>query len=57
MTEIDGLEKSLVSFAISMWNQIESSVVFSYAFNGRVSAPINFIPIVSLQSRFDSIYC
>ncbi|RID76450.1 hypothetical protein BRARA_B03419 [Brassica rapa] len=35
VTEIDGLEKSLVSFAISMWNQIESSVVFSYAFNGR----------------------
>ncbi|CAN7125317.1 unnamed protein product [Brassica rapa subsp. narinosa] len=35
LTEIDGLEKSLVNFAISMWNQIESSVVFSYDFNGR----------------------
>lgn len=35
VTEIDGLEKSLVHFAISMWNQIESSVVFSYDFNGR----------------------
>ncbi|KAG2283877.1 hypothetical protein Bca52824_055097 [Brassica carinata] len=35
LTEIDGLEKSLVHFAISMWNQIESSVVFSYDFNGR----------------------
>ncbi|KAF8095597.1 hypothetical protein N665_0329s0018 [Sinapis alba] len=29
VTEIDGLEKMLVHFAISMWNQIESSVVFS----------------------------
>ncbi|CAF1920601.1 BnaC02g38350D [Brassica napus] len=35
LTEIDGLEKSLVNFAISMWNQIESSIVFSYDFNGR----------------------
>ncbi|CAH2044832.1 unnamed protein product [Thlaspi arvense] len=35
VAEIDGLEKILVHFAISMWNQIESSGVFSYDFNGR----------------------
>ncbi|CAH8362109.1 unnamed protein product [Eruca vesicaria subsp. sativa] len=35
VTEIDGLEKFLVHFAISMWNQIESSVVFSYDVSGR----------------------
>ncbi|CAH8361669.1 unnamed protein product [Eruca vesicaria subsp. sativa] len=35
VTEIDGLEKLLVHFAISMWNQIESSVVISYDFSGR----------------------
>ncbi|CAN8265756.1 unnamed protein product [Cochlearia groenlandica] len=35
VAKIDGHEKSLVHFAISMWNQIESSGVFSYDFNGR----------------------
>ncbi|KAG7533324.1 MMS19 C-terminal [Arabidopsis thaliana x Arabidopsis arenosa] len=35
VAEIDGLEKLLVHFAISMWNQIETSGVFSCDFNGR----------------------
>lgn len=52
VTEIDGLEKLLVHFAISMWNQIESCGVFSCDFNGRVSAWMNFIPFVSIRSRF-----
>ncbi|XP_010439334.1 PREDICTED: MMS19 nucleotide excision repair protein homolog isoform X1 [Camelina sativa] len=34
VAEIDGLEKLLVHFAISMWNQIESCGVFSCDFNG-----------------------
>lgn len=38
VAEIDGLEKVLVHFAISMWNQTESCGVFSCDFNGRVSA-------------------
>lgn len=46
VAEIDGLEKLLVHFAISMWNQIETSGVFSCDFNGRVSARMNFIPFV-----------
>ncbi|EOA12831.1 hypothetical protein CARUB_v10025791mg [Capsella rubella] len=35
VAEIDGLEKFLVHFAISMWNQFESCGVFSCDFNGR----------------------
>ncbi|KAL1188270.1 MMS19 nucleotide excision repair-like protein [Cardamine amara subsp. amara] len=35
VAEIDGLEKLLVHFAISMWNQIESCGVFSCDFNCR----------------------
>ncbi|XP_024007172.1 MMS19 nucleotide excision repair protein homolog isoform X2 [Eutrema salsugineum] len=35
VAEIDGLEKILVHFATSMWNQIESSGVFSYDFSSR----------------------
>ncbi|CAA7035212.1 unnamed protein product [Microthlaspi erraticum] len=35
VAQIDGLEKIVVRFAISMWNQIESSGVFSFGFNGK----------------------
>lgn len=54
VAEIYGLESIVVHFATSMWNQIEASGVFSFGFNGRVSARMNFIPIFSLQSIFDS---
>lgn len=37
VAEIDGLEKILVHFALSMWNQIETSGV-GCDFYGRVSA-------------------
>lgn len=53
VAEIDGLEKLLVHFTISMWNQIESCEVFSCDFNSRVSARINSIPFVPLRRRFD----
>uniref|UniRef100_A0A1J3E954 MMS19 nucleotide excision repair protein n=1 Tax=Noccaea caerulescens TaxID=107243 RepID=A0A1J3E954_NOCCA len=35
VAEIYGLETIVVHFATSMWNQIESSGVFSFGFNGR----------------------
>lgn len=53
MAEIDGLEKILVHFAISMWNQIETSGVFGCDFYGRVSALMNFH---FFSSKIDLIY-